>query len=127
IEEMDTWQTLRLAYKAGTTSQSVQFLSEGGAAAFYVDSVHVIELTGIGASALLRAQQFAYDAKGRTVLEAAITLDASASADTDMLTLAQETRRQYYDAGNGNGLLEKVSQIDLSGSDTTTTTYFYDS
>ncbi|MEP7286967.1 MAG: RHS repeat-associated core domain-containing protein [Chloroflexota bacterium] len=71
---------------------------------------------------VLQWQKFTYDTKGRTLTEK--TLDP---ADATGNTVKQQITRVYYSAGNGNGLLNTVTQKDVGGSNDVTTTYSYDS
>ena len=68
---------------------------------------------------VLRVQKFSYDNKGRTLTERLVD-----PADED-ITL-RETVRTYYQSGLGNGLLHKVTQTDMNGSNDVETTYTYD-
>jgi YD repeat-containing protein len=71
---------------------------------------------------ILLWQEFSYDSVGRTLTEK--TFDPASNGTT----LLQETDRTYYTSGSGNGLLQKVTQLDLqNAANNVTTTYFYDS
>ena len=113
--ENDEWETLRAIHTATSSfSADLQFLADGGAAEFYVDSVHVVELTG-----LERWQQFVYDDKGRTLEEYLL--------DQTDATALQSTVREYGTSGNGNGLLTAITVKDLlDSSNDSTTQYDYD-
>ena len=81
--------------------------------------IKVFDTDGI---TLLQWQQFTYD-HGRILRE--LHLDPR---DATGQTVQSETDRTYYASGNGNGLLQSVTQKDLlTPANTTTTTYFYDS
>ena len=68
---------------------------------------------------VLQWQKFVYDTNGRTLTEQ--TLDPTSGA------VQQQSERTYYSSGNGNGLLQSVTQKDLlTSANTSTTTYFYD-
>ena len=109
------WETLRLVYTPGSTgSKTLQFLAEGGAADFYVDSVHLVEMTDP-----LRWQDLRYDERGRLLFEGLI--DAS---DGSVLT---QTTRTYVASGNGVGLLASLTVHDLDDpGNNQSTTYTYD-
>jgi len=111
-----TWKTLRAAYQPGSdlTGVRLQFLADGGAAQFYVDSVHILD-----DSLILRWQEFTYDSQGRTLNEK--TIDPA-----DGVTLLHQVIRAYYNSGEGSGLLQTVTQDNLGASNDVTTTYFYD-
>jgi len=120
------WETLRVIYEhtGSTTSKNLQFVAavlESGAAEFYVDTVHLLDL-GVGSGARkdrLRWQEFAYDTKGRLLAERIVNPEDA--------TLAGETTRSYHAFGPGGGLLYQVIQKDLDGANDKTTTYTYDS
>jgi RHS repeat-associated protein len=81
----------------------------------------IIEVFDTDGTTLLRQQDFVYDTKGRTTEEKLID-------PTDGTTVLQKNTRSYYTSGNGNGLLEKVTQQDLTpGGNSSYTQYFYDS
>ena len=110
------WETLKAVYQptSGDTGLHLQFVADGGAAEFYLDSVFILDST-----MLFRWQAFGYDAKGRTLTEEVINpLDGST---------AQQVTRTYYSSAVGNGLLETVTQEDIGGMDDVVTTYSYDS
>ncbi len=69
----------------------------------------------------LRWQKFVYDTKGRITSEKLVS-------PNDGTTVLQETTRSYYGdtAPLGAGLLYTVTQQEIGGSQTITTTYFYD-
>ncbi len=110
------WQTLRAVHKpsSGAVGVRLQFLADTSSAEFYVDTVHILDAT-----MLLRWQEFTYDSKGRTVTEK--TIDPA-----DGITVQQQVTRAYYTSGNGNGLLQTVTQEDIGGANDVTTTYTYD-
>ena len=115
-QDTGAWETLSAIYKpnSGDTDQNLQFVSDGGAAEFYVDSVHIFELVD-----LLSVQEFHYDNKGRTVYEAVLNMETGIAA--------QQVRRTYGDSGNGNGLLESLTQVDvLHPANNISTSYSYD-
>lgn len=115
--DMATWQTLRAVLHADDnfSARHVQFLTAVGAGEFYVDSVHLLKL-----SELLQWQDFRYDYKGRAVEEASINIDTA--------EFFQQVNRAYYFSGEGNGLLQSVTQRSADGvGDDVTTTYTYDS
>ncbi|MEZ4671439.1 MAG: DUF6531 domain-containing protein [Anaerolineae bacterium] len=68
---------------------------------------------------VLRWQEFTYDSKGRVLTEKVID-------PANGTTILQQTTREYYTTGDGNGLLKKVTQSDIGGSNNTTTEYTYD-
>jgi hypothetical protein len=111
-EDIGRWQTLRAIHQvtAGEAgSQQLRFLAQAAGAEFYVDTVHLVDL-GIISEALqdqVRWQEFAYDTRGRTLAEYAISpVDAA---------VIQATTRRYEALGNGSGLLQQVVQTDLDG------------
>jgi len=113
------WQTLRASYTptSALNNVKVQFLADGGAADFYVDSVYLLDSTQA-----LGWQEFVYDSHGRVLTEK--TFDPADPTGTP----AQQVTRTYYTSGNGSGLLESVTQHDLpSGVNNSSTTYTYDS
>jgi len=68
----------------------------------------------------LRWQAFAYDSAGRTLTQQ--TLDPTSGL------VQQQNSRTYYTGGNGNGLLQTLTQQNLvNPANNTSTTYFYDS
>ena len=114
-ESYGEWQTLRAVHTPTTGgTKKLQFLIESSTAAFYVDSVHVVEVTN-----LLQWQEFIYDSQGRVLAEATISPMAA--------TIQQQTLRTYGSSGNSNGLLESVTQIDQQDAgNNASTTYTYD-
>ncbi|MCA9884713.1 MAG: hypothetical protein KC708_17160, partial [Anaerolineae bacterium] len=116
-ESYGEWETLRLVYTHTTTNEVkyLQFLAQEGAADFYVDSVHLVEV-----SDPLSWQAYLYDSYGRTVSEAQVDV-------VDGVTL-NLTNRTYGTSGNGNGLLGSVIVKDLiDPSNDISTAYTYDS
>ncbi|MEL6308716.1 MAG: DUF6531 domain-containing protein, partial [Chloroflexota bacterium] len=114
--EHGQWETLRTVYTPDPAiNGTVQFEVTSTSATFYVDSVHVMEL-----EEARRWQQFIYDDKGRTLGE--YRLDG---ADGSVL---QAMVRKYGTAGNENGLLTEMLQVNLDAptTDETKTTYQYD-
>ena len=110
------WETLRVVHTptSGGTHK-VQFLAESAACEFYVDSLHLLDVTN-----LLRWQEYIYDDKGRTLSEAVIAVDSGLPN--------QQTTRVYGTSGDGDGLLESVTQVDVEDAgNSSTTTYTYDS
>ena len=109
------WETLRAIHTPSSAlTEKLQFLAEGVSAEFYVDSVHVIELTD-----LQRWQQFVYDDKGRILEEYLL--------DYETASALQATVRAYGTSGNGNGLLESIEIKDLlDSSNDSSTSYDYD-
>ena len=80
--------------------------------------LRVIDADG---ATVLRWQEFVYDSKGRTLEEK--TIDPA-----DGETVQQRTTRSYYTSGNGNGLLQTITQVDeLDAGNNSSTTYTYDS
>lgn len=80
--------------------------------------IDVIDADG---TTLLRRQAFVYDTGGRTLEEQ--VLDPS-----DGTTLLSKTIRTYGTSGNGEGLLESLTQLDLlNPANDVSTTYTYDS
>ena len=110
------WETLRVVHTPTTGgTHKVQFLAETAACEFYVDSLHLLDVTN-----LLRWQEFIYDDKGRTLSEAVIAVDSGLPS--------QQTTRVYGTSGAGDGLLESVIQVDVEDAgNNSTTTYTYDS
>ncbi len=109
------WETLVFVYgpTSNQTGARLRFLSSGGAAEFYVDSVEINQH--------LRQQTYVYDSKGRTTEERVIDPD-------DGTTVLQKTTRVYATSGTGHGLLESVTQVDLTNAaNNISTTYTYDS
>ncbi|MEO8611410.1 MAG: RHS repeat-associated core domain-containing protein [Chloroflexota bacterium] len=80
-------------------------------------SVKVFDLDD---TTVLRWQAFTYDSNGRTLTEK--LLDPADPFGSPI----QQVTREYYDAGAGFGLLWKVTQEDIGGSDDVVTTYTYD-
>ncbi|MBA3867563.1 MAG: PD40 domain-containing protein [Anaerolineae bacterium] len=114
---LGAWQTLRALYTPTTavTGNKLQFVSSGGAAEFYIDSVHILDLVNP-----LSVQEFRYDNKGCTILE--VTLDKSTAA------VLQQTTRTYGISGDENGLLTSVTQVDVvNPANNVSTSYSYDS
>jgi RHS repeat-associated protein len=111
------WETLYATFTATANgTRSLRFLAEDGAAEFYVDSVHLVELED-----LLLWQSFQYDSQGRTQLEQQLYANGSVS-------VLRETRRTYHTTGDGNGLLESLTQVDLEDAgNNQSTSYTYDS
>ncbi|MEZ4672578.1 MAG: RHS repeat-associated core domain-containing protein [Anaerolineae bacterium] len=112
-----SWQHLRAVYTptSNATGKKIQFIASGGAAEFYVDSVHIVDV-----SKLLQWQEFRYDSKGRSLLEARL--------DPATASVQQQTSRTYGLSGTNNGLLESLVQTDpLNPGNTTSTIYTYDS
>lgn len=111
------WATLRLLHASIVTSATarLQVLSNGGAASFYVDSVHLVETKD-----LQEWQEFLFDDRGRTLAERTLVPSAG--------IVQRETTRSYYTTGNGDGLLETLTQVDTeTPANNTSTTYTYDS
>jgi RHS repeat-associated protein len=80
--------------------------------------LRVIDADGV---TVLRWQEFVYDSKGRILEEK--TIDRA-----DGETVQQRTTRSYYTSGNGNGLLQTITQVDeLDAGNNSSTTYTYDS
>jgi len=112
------WERV-IAIYTPTTSASVKLqfvaatLGGSGLNQFYVDHVQVMSV--------LRRQEFIYGSLGRLLTERTIDL-------ADETTPVQETTRSYYDSSNpnGDGLLQTLTQEDVSSSNNQTTTYFYD-
>lgn len=110
------WETLVGVYTATSDTQArLRFVSDGGAAEFWVDSVY-----GLDSTLMAQWQVLSYNAAGQPLTEQ--TLDA-----TDGSTVITQVTRTYYTSGNGEGLLESVTQEEIGGSNDVTTTYFYDS
>ncbi|GAB5426354.1 MAG: hypothetical protein Crog4KO_35010 [Crocinitomicaceae bacterium] len=110
------WETLRTIHTPSSAlSEKLQFLAEGGSAEFYIDSVHVVELTN-----LQRWQQFVYDDKGRTLEEHLLNHEDA--------TVSQSTVRTYGESGNEHGFLRTIVQknVEEEGLGEVTTTYYYD-
>jgi RHS repeat-associated protein len=69
---------------------------------------------------LLREQQFSYDSKGRTLTEKLVD-------PTNTSIVLQQTTREYYTSGDGNGLLFRLKQHDVQQPGSTVDTeYTYD-
>jgi len=112
-----TWQTLVAMHtpSSAATGQKLQFITSGGAGEFYVDNVTILDTANI-----LRWQEFAYDSLGRTI-EEKVNDPATGS-------LQHKLTRAYYTSGNGDGLMQSVTQHDLDDpSNDASTTYTYDS
>lgn len=81
--------------------------------------VQVVDIDGL---TVLSWQEFSYDAKGRPLT--ARTFDPASNGTK----LEQETTLVYYTSGNGNGLLQTVTQKDLrNAANNVSQTLFYDS
>jgi RHS repeat-associated protein len=79
----------------------------------------VIEVFDIDGTTLLRKQTFDYDDKGRVLEE--VVLDPENNAPL------QKTTHTYHTSGNGNGLLKRRTQWDVTGTlDEQVTDYTYD-
>ncbi|MEM9954984.1 MAG: RHS repeat-associated core domain-containing protein [Chloroflexota bacterium] len=113
------WETLRAIHTPSSAlTEKLQFLAEGGTAEFYVDSVHVVELTG-----LHRWQQFVYDEKDRTLGEYLLEHETASEL--------QATERVYGDDQTNDseayGLLKEITVKDvLDNIHNSTTQYDYD-
>jgi len=110
-----SWTTVYLTLPGSNLNNvTLQFVADQGAAEFYVDSVHIFDL-----STALRWQEFSYDSKGRMTQESI--------RDPKTNTILQSMTRTYYGAGvAGSGLLQTETQLDLGGGNSITTTYTYD-
>jgi RHS repeat-associated protein len=110
------WKTLTAVYKPTTNLSNVRLSFLGsGTSSFYVDNVHILDATFIE-----RWQEFGYDAKGRTLVEKLID-------PADGVTAQQQITRTYYTSGDGNGLLQQITQEDIGGANDVNTIYTYDS
>ena len=110
------WETLRIVYTPTSALPNIklQFLATGGAAEFYVDSIHILE-----SGEVLHWQDFHYNAQGRTIEETVVNPTDAA--------IGHQITRTYYASGDGNGLLHTVTQKDVGGTNSVVTTYTYDS
>lgn len=109
------WETLRTVHTptSGGT-KTLQFLADGGAAEFYVDSVHLVEVDN-----LMTWREARYDNKGRVLWQA--TVNELTGSLQNLVT------RDYHSSGYGNGLLESETHHDLEDAgNTSSTTYTYD-
>jgi RHS repeat-associated protein len=114
--DLNTWQTLHVAFTAVSASagRRLQFLAENGAATFYIDSVHLVEI-----EAFRSCQHVVYDNRGRPLYEASLGMNTDKAL--------QAVSRSYYLEGSGSGLLQEVRQVDMGGTNDVITRYFYDS
>ena len=80
----------------------------------------VIKVFDTDGTTLLRQQEFVYDSNGRTTEERDID-------PSDGVSILRKTNRTYYSSGNGNGLMESLTQNSHVPADQQTTTYTYDS
>ena len=90
------WETLHLAYTPTSVPQTVKIrlVAAADSTAFFADTV---------VPRLLRWHAFTYDSKGRVLTEQ--TIDPA-----DGTSVLQEAARAYYSSGDGDGLLETVTQ-----------------
>ncbi len=114
----------RFAYNANHTLQSSTDAQGRKTDYTYGDSANPRQPTIIkvlDGTSVLRQQTFSYDSKGRTTEERLIDPD-------DGTTVLQKTTRVYATSGTGHGLLESVTQVDLTNAaNNISTTYTYDS
>lgn len=114
VKDANSKETV-FAYNSNDTLQSILDVSGNRTLYTYGDSAQPLLPTEVKivnpSFSTQRWMQYKYDNKGRITCE--LTRNSSTvPADPDVLA---KTTRTYYSSGNGNGLLEKVTQHDLTG------------
>lgn len=100
-QDTGDWETLRAVHTpTGSASRRLRFLADGGAAEFYVDSVHVVEV-----DSLRSWHEIIYADKGRIISESVIHEDVAVEL--------QRVTHTYHTSGDGNGLVQSSTQHDL--------------
>jgi len=78
-----------------------------------------IQLYDTNGTTILHWQEYTYDTNGRVLTDKLF--------DPTGTTVQKQTNRAYYTSGNGNGLLQTVTEVDLpSQANNIVTTHFYD-